>query len=289
MKDKLEYIVFVSFGFLFKIFGLKISRKFSYFLAFIFFYLIPIRKQTTIENLTKAFPDYPQKQIKHIAFESYRSFAITLIEILFMPNLTSKEMENFVFSDNNDDIIGRYKENRGVILLSAHYGNWEAMALSMGLQLKIPFSVVVKPQRNTLVSDWLNRLRAHWGNKIVPLGISIRQIYQTLKEKNIVAMVSDQRGPEDGIRVNLFGRKASIYAGTAVLALKTKAPVFFGVSIRQPDYSYKTHFEEISFENLPEDENERIVELSQRHTLLLEKAVREHPEQWLWMHKRWKY
>ncbi len=289
MKDKLEYIIFVSFGFLFKILGLKISRKFSYLLAFLFFYLIPIRKQTTLENLTRAFPEYSRGRIKHIAFESYRSFAITLIEILYMPNLKTDEIENFIFSDNNESIIKRYKENRGVILLSAHFGNWEAMALSTGLQLKIPLAVVVKAQRNTLVSDWLNRLRTNWGNKIVPLGISIRQIYQTLKEKNIVAMVSDQRGPEDGIRVNLFGRKASIYAGTAVLALKTRSPIFFGVSVRQPDYSYKTHFEEISFEDLPDDDNEKITELSQRHTSLLEKVVREHPEQWLWMHKRWKY
>lgn len=289
MKDRLEYIIFISFGFVFTILGLKLSRRISYIIAFLFFYIIPIRKQTTIENLTLAFPEFSKKKIRKIAFGSYRSFAITLAEILYMPNLSVEKAEEFIYSDNNDKVLERYRENRGVILISAHFGNWEAMAITMGLQLKVPFSVVVKSQRNQLVSEWLNNLRSKWGNKVVPLGISIRKVYQTIKEKNIVAMVSDQRGPSDGIRVNLFGRKASVYAGTAALALKTKCPVFFCVAVRQPDYSYRTHFYEISFDNLPENEDEKIIEISQRHTDLLEQQVREHPEQWLWMHKRWKY
>ena len=289
MKDRFEYIIFISLGFLFKILGLKLSRKASYLIALLFYYLIPIRKKTTIENLTIAFPEFSKKKIEEIAFGSYRSFAITLVEILYMPNLTKVQAEKFISSDNNDIVLERFKENRGVILISAHFGNWEAMAISIGLQLNIPLGAVVKSQRNQLVSEWLNNLRSKWGNKIIPLGISIRKVYQTIKENNIVAMVSDQRGPADGIRVNLFGKKASVYAGTAALALKSKCPVFFCVAVRQKDYTYKTHFYEVSFDNLPENEDEKIIEISQRHTDLLEQQVRAHPEQWLWMHKRWKY
>ncbi|MHB8580312.1 MAG: lysophospholipid acyltransferase family protein [Ignavibacteriaceae bacterium] len=289
MTDKIEYIIFVAFSGLFKVLGLKTSRKFSYLLAFIFFYLIPIRKQVTIENLKRAFPEYSAKKIRRIAFESYRSFAITLIEILYIPNMTSDQVAKLILCGNNDFIIEKFKENRGVILLSAHFGNWEAMAVSLSLQLKIPFYAVIKAQRNLLVSDWLNKMRSKWGNKIVPLGISVREVYKALKDKNIVAMVADQRGPEDGIRVILFGRKAAIYAGPAALALKTKAPLLFAVAVRQPDYSYTTHFEEVSMKDLPEDDDEKIIEISQRHTSLLEEAVRRNPEQWLWMHKRWKY
>ncbi len=289
MKDRFEYIIFISLGFLFKILGLKLSRKASYLIALLFYYLIPIRKKTTIENLTIAFPEFSKKKIEEIAFGSYRSFAITIVEILYMPNLTKVQAEKFISSDNNDIVLERFKENRGVILISAHFGNWEAMAISIGLQLNIPLGAVVKSQRNQLVSEWLNNLRSKWGNKIIPLGISIRKVYQTIKENNIVAMVSDQRGPADGIRVNLFGKKASVYAGTAALALKSKCPVFFCVAVRQKDYTYKTHFYEVSFDNLPENEDEKIIEISQRHTDLLEQQVRAHPEQWLWMHKRWKY
>jgi KDO2-lipid IV(A) lauroyltransferase len=130
-------------------------------------------------------------------------------------------------------------------------------------------------------------MRVKWGNKIVPLGISIRQVYKELKEKRIVAMVADQRGPSDGIRINFMGRKASVFAGPALLALKTSAPIMFGVTIRQPDFSYKLVIEVISTSDLPEEE--KIAELSQRHASVLEKYIRQFPEQWFWMHKRWKY
>jgi KDO2-lipid IV(A) lauroyltransferase len=132
-------------------------------------------------------------------------------------------------------------------------------------------------------------MRVKWGNKIVPLGISIRQVYKELKEKRIVAMVADQRGPSDGIRINFMGRKASVFAGPALLALKTGAPIMFGLTIRQPDFSYKTVIEFINTEDLPEEEELKVAELSQRHASVLEKYIKQFPEQWFWMHKRWKY
>jgi KDO2-lipid IV(A) lauroyltransferase len=179
--------------------------------------------------------------------------------------------------------------NKGVILLSAHFGNWEYVAASASLQVDLPFHVVVKPQRNPYVTNWLNKMRTKWNNKVISLGISIREIYKNLKEKNLIAMVADQRGPYEGIRVNFFGIKTAVYSGTAALALKTKAPIIYGITVRQPDYSYNVVLEEISMENLPENEEDRIIELSQRHTSYLEKFIRQYPEQWLWMHKRWKY
>ena len=159
----------------------------------------------------------------------------------------------------------------------------------MGVQLNISLSLVVKPLRNPYVSNWMNRTRAKWNNKIVPLGISIRQVYQTLKEKKIVAMVADQRGPEDGIKVNFFGREVSTHAGPAVLGLKTGAPILYCIPIRQKNNTYKTEFTEISKENLPGLYDDKIKELSQRHMSYLEGFIRKHPEQWLWMHKRWKH
>ena len=81
--------------------------------------------------------------------------------------------------------------------MSGHFGNWEYCAISAGVQLNKKFSVVVKPQRNPFVNDWLNRVRTKWTNDIVPLGISIRNIYSVLLNKGIIAMVADQRGPEE--------------------------------------------------------------------------------------------
>jgi len=289
MTDRIEYIIFIAFSYFFKLCGIKLSRKLSFLLAITFFYLIPIRKKTTIENISNAFPEYSQKKIKQIAFGSYKSFAIALIEILYIPWMSKDEMINSIKCSNINLVKEKYNENKGAILLSAHYGNWEFMALSMALQAGIPFSGVIKAQRNVYVSEWLNRMRARWGNKVVPLGISIRQVYKALMEKNVVAMVADQRGPSDGMRVNFFGRKASVYSGPSILALRTNAPILYAISVRQPDYSYTCEFDEIKTGDLTGSEEDKIKELNQRMTDILEIYIHKHPEQWLWMHKRWKY
>lgn len=289
MKNHFEYFLFKFFSLFVRLIGLNSARKFSYLIAFLFFYIIPVRKKTVFANLKIAFPQLNFLEIQKIAFGSYRSFAIALVEILYLPCLTRNELNNLVEMENLDFIFKKYSEEKGIIFLSAHFGNWELGASAVGSHVNIPLNIVVKPQRNPFVDKWMNDARTMWINKIVPLGSSIRQVYKELKEKNIVAMIADQRGPSDGIRVNFFGKQTSIYSGPVVLALKTGAPILYGIAIRQKNYLYKVKFHEVSRENLPENEEEKIRELSQRHASYLEKNIREHPEQWLWMHKIWKY
>ena len=289
MQDRIEYFLFIALSRLVRTLGLKLSRRLSYLLAAFFYFIVPIRKKTVKENLRKAFPEFSKTRINKIAFGSYKSFCITLVEILYLPGISKAELKSSVTYDDIPLIKNKYNEGKGLIFLGAHYGNWEYIALTVALYLEIPITVIVKSQRNTLVTNWLDNMRVKWGNKIVPLGISIRQVYKELKEKRIVAMVADQRGPSDGIRINFMGRKASVFAGPALLALKTGAPIMFGVTIRQPDFSYKTVIEFINTEDLPEEEELKVAELSQRHASVLEKYIRQFPEQWFWMHKRWKY
>ena len=91
------------------------------------------------------------------------------------------------------------------------------------------------------------------------------------------------------IKLEFFGRKTSVYTGPAVLSLKMDTPIIYGITIRQPDYTYSARIEEISKDNLPENYEEKIKVLSQRMLKYLEDVIREYPEQWLWMHKRWKH
>ena len=206
-----------------------------------------------------------------------------------LPFLNKSDLVNAVECSNPELIVEKFNEGKGVILLSSHFGNWEFIAISVAIQIQLPFSVVVKPLRNTLVYEWMNKGRTKFGNEVVPLGISIRKTYQTLKEKKIVAMVADQRGPKEGVKVDFFGKKVAVYTGPAALALKTGAPIICGIPIRENNFKYKVKLVEIPTNNLPDSEEEKILEISQRYTSYLEEVIREHPEQWLWMHKRWKY
>lgn len=289
MKNFLEYFLFLILAGIVRLLGLNVSRRLSKVIAFMFYYIIPIRKQVTLKNLRKAFPEFSESDIKKIAFGSYKSFSITLVEMLFIPFMTREQIENAIYCEDAELVKKYYKRYRGLIVLSGHFGNWEYIALSVSAKINVPFHVVVKSQRNPYVDAYLNKGRTRWINKIVPLGASIRKIYAELKAKNIVAMVADQRGTQEGMRVNFFGQQSSIYPGPAMLAIKTGAPILYGLTIRQPDYSYTAQISEISMENLPADEEKQIQEVSQRHMALLESVIRKHPEQWLWMHNIWKY
>jgi KDO2-lipid IV(A) lauroyltransferase len=289
MKNILEFILFLLLSYIIRLGGLNLSRKISSLLAVFFFYVIPIRKKVVFDNLQKAFPELGEKKLEEISFKCYKSFLVSLVEILYMPAMNRNDIIDILNVDNADIITDNYKQNKGVILLSAHFGNWELIAASVSARINIPFHVVVKQQRNPYVDRWINSMRMKWNNKIISLGISIRNIYKELKNKNLVAMVADQRGPSDGLRVKFFDIDTAMYSGPAILAIKTGAPLIYGLTIRQPDFSYKVILEEISLNNLPDDEEEKVREISQRLASFLEKYIKLYPEQWLWMHKIWKY
>jgi Kdo2-lipid IVA lauroyltransferase/acyltransferase len=289
VKNRIEYILFILLSLLCRAIGLNASRKFSAALAFFFYNFIPIRKKVVLNNLINAFPDLSEKEIKRIAYGSYKSFTLTLVEILYLPWMTKEQIISSVKFENLNLILKKEKENNGVILLSAHFGNWEYCAISGGIQTGRKFSVVVKPQRNTIVDEWMNKARTKWNNDVVPLGISIRNIVSVLHKKGIVAMVADQRGPEESIKLEFFGRKTSVHTGPAVLALKMNSPIIYGITVRQPDNSYKAVIDEISQENLPDNFDDKVKVLTDRMLKYLEEKIRQNPEQWFWMHNRWKH
>ena len=205
MKNILEFILFLLLSYIIRLGGLNLSRKISSLLAVFFFYVVPIRKKVVFDNLRKAFPELEKKKLKEISFRCYKSFLISLVEIMYMPVMNRNDIIDILNVDSADIIIDNYKQNKGVILLSAHFGNWEFIAASVSARINIPFHVVVKQQRNPYVDRWINSMRMKWNNKIISLGISIRNIYKELKNKNLVAMVADQRGPSEGLRVKFFG------------------------------------------------------------------------------------
>lgn len=289
MKDRIEYILFISLSFLLRLLGLHLSRKFAYLLALLFYYLIPIRKKTVFENLDIAFPNKSHEEKTKIAFKSYLSFCISMVEILILPYLSKEKVQALTEIKNIDIIKEKYNEGNGVILLAAHFGNWEYIAASGSLHLNIPFNIVVKNQRNRYVNDWMNKVRTKWKNNVIPLGVSIRATFSVLKNGQILAIVADQRGPEDGLKIDFFGKKTSVFTGPAVLSLKTGAPLLFGIPIRRSDYSYFTEIYEIDRSDLPDNFDDQVKILCERMFKYLEEIIAKYPEQWLWMHKRWKH
>lgn len=288
-KNKFEYFLWNGTVKFVKLIGYKRIPAFSRLISTIFFYFIPIRKKTVINNLSKAFPELSQSEIKKLARGNYYSFAITFLEIMAFSWMSREEILSLVDCDGVDLILEKEKEGNGVILLTAHLANWELGAIYIGLATNRQIHVLAKKQRNKYVYEWLKQLRERFGNREILMGASVRELYKTLLEGGMIGMVGDQRGPEESVRVNIFGQPTATFSGTAALAIKNQVPIITVLAIRQKNNKYKMTIDEISFDNLPDDNPGKIKELNQRYMNQLENQIRKAPEQWFWMHQIWKY
>ncbi|MCP5062601.1 MAG: lysophospholipid acyltransferase family protein, partial [Ignavibacteriae bacterium] len=119
--------------------------------------------------------------------------------------------------------------------------------------------------------------------------ISVKEIFKALKNNEVVGVVGDQRGPRKGIKVKYFSKDTYTFSGTAAIALKTKSPVLVMLIVRNSIGNYETKIEEIQLEELVGSKEEQIVQFNQKYMSILEKYVKQYPEQWFWMHNIWKY
>jgi len=284
-----EYFLFVLLGTIVRLFPLRLAQRIGETLGTLMYHVISVRRVVALENLRRAFPEKSEREVQVIAKGAFRNFAIAMVELLWFPRLTRERIEKLVRFKNLDLMMDAHKKGKGVIMMSGHFGNWELIALSAALQSNLPLTIIVKTQHNRLIDGLLNRYRCLHGNRTVPMGMSVREIFSALQEKRVVAMVADQSGPREGLFVDFFGRPTATHQGPALFSLKTGAPVQMGFLVRQMDGTYEGVFEEVSKEELSEVTEANIAELTRRHTKLLEKYVRMYPDHWLWMHRRWKH
>ncbi|MCK5456281.1 MAG: lysophospholipid acyltransferase family protein [Melioribacteraceae bacterium] len=289
-KNKLEFSIWKFFTKVVHVIGINRIPILAKILTMIFFYLIPIRKKIVISNLAKAFPEKSKSEIKQIAFNNFLSIGITFMEIMAFQQMDEEEILSLSEINNFEVVKNVVDSDKGSILLTAHVGNWELGALTMGLSLNKQINVLVKKQRNRLVTNWMNEVREKFTNKEVPLGASVRELYKTLINGGIVGIVGDQRGKkEDGVTINFFNRPTVTFQGFAALGIKNKVPIVVVLNRRLPSGKYLFDVEEIKYDNLPEKLSDQLLELNQRYMTILENHIRKAPEQWLWMHNIWKY
>lgn len=288
MQNKIEFFLFNFLSYFVTLFSLRVSRKLANVLAFLFYYFIPLRKEVARKNLQFVFPEFDKKKLNEVLYKSYVNFFIVLIEIFYLKVIDTENLKSMVRIKQPELIRECLKKNKGLIFLSAHFGNWEILAASTALTIGIPYSIIIKPLRNTLVDKFINDMRCKWGNKVVRLGISIKEIYRELLNKNIIALVADQRAAEGSMRFPFFGKETSVFVGPATLSVKTGSPILIGIAVRQEDYFYEIDLVEIKADNSL-SEAEKIEQLTKSYLNVLENEIKKNPEQWLWFHDRWKH
>lgn len=288
-KHKIEFFIFNSFADLFRVIGLSRTRRSTKYLAYLLYYLIPVRKNVVVSNLKTALPQKSDSEIRKLTLRTYQNILITFFELMYLPSIKEEEVQSSIVIDDIESIKRIVGTNKAAIILTGHFGGWEFCMSSLSLKFGREISLLAQPQSNPGVSDYVMRARAKFGNKIILSGISIRKIYETIKSGGIIGIAGDQRGHYEGPRFNFFCKSTALYTGAASIAIKTNCPVIMTAFERQKDYSYKMHMVELNCDNLPDENEEKIRVLTQRYITFLEKHIRKNPDQYFWMHKIWKY
>lgn len=287
----MNFLVLVIFIFLEKIiplFPMRILYPIVKFKAKLFYYLLPIRKKTAYLNLKMVFPHKSDSEIQSIIKKSYFNILTAIVEFFYLPKLTDKQLsEKFVISNENE-MKEKFKNGKGIVFVSAHFGNWEIMAFGGALIFGKPLSVIVKEQSNRRLDRRLNTIREKNGNIMIEMKRATREVIKALGENRIVAMLGDQSAPAESSKVKFFGQEITAFDGPAVFALKTGAPIFWGAPVRDNNYNYSLKAIEVDTSIYSEYSAANVQEITQKTMSLLEDHITKYPDHWLWFHRRFK-
>ncbi len=283
----LEYFVLASIGIIIRRLPRKAIVFFGARAGDFIYYCAPIRKKLTIGQLAEAFPEKDPQEIKAIAREVYRNLATNSIEHLCLSGISKDELLKVVDLVNMDILDKALAQNKGIIYVGGHFGNWEYMGSAVSL-LGYPVSYVVADIANPYIDKMVNNHRKETGVTILTKDVAVRGTLKTLKNKGTMAMLMDQDAGRNGIFLDFFNKQCSTVRGPALFALKTGAPVLFVANIRQQDGTIKAVFEEIDIDYEKGQTEENIKNIMQSCTSKLESYIRKYPGHWFWMHRRWK-
>ncbi len=260
----------------------------SHVLGYLGFHLDKNHRKITIDNLTKAFKQEKSPQeIEKIAGKVFKNLGLLYFELAWSYNQSPKDMRKHFSIKDLHYLNNAYKKQKGVLLLTAHMGNWEMLAY-VSEMINFPLNSVFRPNDNVPIDTFTKELRVRFGLKLIPAKRAMRKILTILNQGECITLLMDQSVDwYDGVFVDFFGRRACTSKGLALLALKTQAPVVPVFLIRDGE-NFRVEFkEEISLIKTG-DKTKDIEANTQKYNDVIEACIREFPEQWLWVHNRWK-
>lgn len=207
-----------------------------------------------------------------------------------MPRLVSEwTWAGYITTRNFDRAVRVLLHGRGALLVTGHYGNWE---LSGYLLACWGFDVlaVMRPFDNAYINRFLVDLRRRKGLRLVDKKGAAESLEETLRDGGLVGFIADQDAGPKGMFVDFFGRPASTYKSIGLLAMSAEAPIIVGYARRTSDrFSYEVGVARVIEPREWQDRDDPLRWITQEYTAAIEQFVREAPEQYLWMHRRWKH
>jgi len=241
-----------------------------------------------LDNLRHAFPDWDDAHRMRVARAVYAHLGQVLFDVLRLEGRPREEILAEVDFEGLEHLESARSAGRGVLFVAAHIGHWEIHAVAHSIAYG-RVSVVARPLDNPLLDARLTRFRTLGGNAVIAKRKALGIVLKALRGGEGVAILIDQNVQEqDGIFVDFFGRKAATTTVAAALALKTGCALVPTRTVLRPDGRCRVIYERPVGRPASSDRTGAIAELTQLLTGVIEGWVRDTPEQWLWIHRRWK-
>ncbi len=248
-------------------------------------------RDRSMSNLRKSLPHLSEARMKEITRKSFRHEIFDLgIEFFFTTRkIRLSSFKRVVeFDDFQKTLDLMIRNERGMIMLTGHYGNWEVLGYTMAT-LGFETLSVARPLDNPLVYDFVIGVRERMGQRIIAKKGMTDEVQVELEKKGMVGFTADQDAGKKGLFVDFFGRKASTYKSIGLLAMHYDVPIVIGYARRVEDkYKFHVGTQDIIYPADWKAQTDPLTNITQRYTKAIEDMVRTDPVQYFWMHRRWK-
>ena len=248
------------------------------------------RREGAIKNISTSFPNWNADKVKDVARSSMQHmFQLFLAESVQMPSLiTPSTWQKYIQFTGVEKITDRLVNNKPVIFITGHCGNWELLGYSLSV-LGHSIAAVARPLDNPLINDWVLDIRQKYGLEIITKWGSVPVLQNVISSGGSVGFIADQNAGGRGMFVPFFGRLASTYKSIGLLAMRYEAPVACVHAKRlhgqfKYEVSLTDYIEPHDWYNQPDP----LYYITARYSRAIESMVRNAPEQYLWLHRRWK-
>ena len=238
-------------------------------------------------NLAGAFPEMPPDAVDALARDCFRHLGAALMDVLRFDRLTSSNIGDHVEIRGLERVHAALAKGRGCLIATAHYGNWELFGAALALSA-LAVNPIVRELRSATLDRWIDGRRRLVGMKPASRQRSLRGAVEALKANEVVVMLPDVDTSVRGVFVEFFGRPAYTAVGPALLSARYGTPLLSGFLTRQGHGRHLLIVDEPVEADGVADTEDALVAATAAVTTRIEAQIRRHPEQWIWMHRRWR-
>ena len=298
LRRKLEYVAFRALIGAAYWMPVWLQRLIAWSFAVLLCRVLPkklTRYEVARDNIRQAFGDeFSDEKIDQMIFGMWQHLVRLVVEVVQFPRFVRLEnMYNIVEFRNKNAVVKALCSGRPVIMLGGHFGNWETSVAAFG-EFGFPMGIVARPLDNPLLDEWFRNFREHTGHVMIDKKGGGPLMVERLQNGQHLALLGDQDAGRKGVFVDFFGRPASTFKSIALLALQHDAIICVGYALRLPDGEHDSSWVkyELGCEEVVDSRDftsaSAIPELTQQYSAALERAIRRAPEQYFWVHRRWK-